>query len=179
MGSQFCALCQGRNPPARARLVIVLKHRWDLDDEERAPASCRVSRETSHWEYLLVRWVIAHQGDRYYVVRLNDVKKGCVLVQILTTKLMALGLRFIIRVWACFRSFLPRHPKPILAVDLEQLTRELASLTRCSCACGCSYSFSLHEGTNKVELPDGTCVCTTCSLVCLGNDVDVLPLDPW
>src|SRR5713226_4622904 len=124
-------------------------------------------------------WVIAPQGDRSHVVRLNYAKKGCVLVQILTTKLMALGLRFIRLVRACFLSFLPRRPKPVLSVDLERLTEELARLTRCSCACGCSYSFSFHEGANKAELSDGTFVCTTCYIVCLGNDVDVLPLDQW
>lgn len=124
-------------------------------------------------------WVVAPQGDRYRVVRLNYGKKGCVLVQILITKLMSLGLRFSRCVRTCFRSFLLMPPKTILAVDLERLTKELARLTRCSCACGCSYSFSEHEGANKVELPDGTFVCTTCYIVCLGNDVDVLPLDQW
>jgi hypothetical protein len=99
-------------------------------------------------------------------------------MQALTKRLKTLALRFIVHVRASLWSPLPMHPKPVLTVDLERLTEELARLTRCSCACGCSYSFSLHEGTNKVELSDGTCVCTTCYIVCLGNDVDVLPLDP-
>jgi hypothetical protein len=142
------------------------------------PAEYR-GRQTTGNTCLYGDWVIAPQGDRYHVVRLNYGKKGCVLVQILTTKLMVLGLRFIIRVRACFRSFLPTHPKPVLTADLERLTEELARLTRCSCACGCSYSFSLHEGANKVELPNGTFVCTTCYIVCLGNEADVLPLDQW
>ncbi len=95
-------------------------------------------------------------------------------MQALIKRLKALVSRFIMRI-----RFLSMRPKPILAVDLERLTGELARLTRCSCACGCSYSFSLHEGANKVELPDGSHVCTTCYIVCLWNDVDVLPLDPW
>ena len=100
-------------------------------------------------------------------------------MQALTKRLKTLVLGFIRHARRSLWSFLPTHPKPVLTVDLERLTEELARLTRCSCACGCSYSFSLHEGANKVELPDGTCVCTTCYIVCLGNDVDVLPLDPW
>ncbi len=100
-------------------------------------------------------------------------------MQALTKRLKTLALRFLVHARTSLLSFLPTHPKPVLIVDLERLTEELARLTRCSCACGCSYSFSLHEGANKVELPDGTYICTTCSLVCLGNDVDVLPLDPW
>ncbi len=100
-------------------------------------------------------------------------------MQALTTRLITLALRFIVHARVSPRSFLPMRPKPVLPVDLERLTEELARLTRCFCACGCSYSFSFHEGANKIELPDGTCVCTTCSIVCLGSDVDVLPPDPW
>jgi hypothetical protein len=100
-------------------------------------------------------------------------------MQALTKRLKALVSRFIMRIRASFRSLLRVPRKPALSVDLERLTRELASLTRYSCACGCSYSFSIHEGANEIELPDGSHVCTTCSIVCLGNEVDVLPLDPW
>ncbi len=100
-------------------------------------------------------------------------------MQALTKRLKTLAHGFIMRARVSLWSFLPMRLKPVLTVDLERLTEELARLTRCSCACGCNYSFSLHEGANKVELPYGTCVCTTCYIVCLGNDVDVLPLDPW
>lgn len=56
---------------------------------------------------------------------------------------------------------------------------ELSQLSRCACPCGCAFYFSLHDGGReyKVQLPDGSWVCKTCYIVCLYNDLDVLPID--
>lgn len=78
------------------------------------------------------------------------------------------------RVEVFFRSFQHVYHKPFLSVDL-------ARLICCSCACRCGYSFTLHEGGHEyeVELPDGSRICKTCYIVCLWNELDVQPLDPW
>ena len=93
-------------------------------------------------------------------------------MQVLPKRLKTFANWFFMRLRTFFQSFLRRHRKQIPYIDP-------AKLPRCTCSCGCDYCFAMHEGGYEVELADGTRVCKTCYIVCLGNELDFQPLEPW
>lgn len=92
-------------------------------------------------------------------------------MQVLPKKLKTFAPRFFARVRGIFRISPRVHRKQLPIIDP-------ATLPRCACSCGCDYCFAMHDYGYDVELPDGTRVCLTCYIVCLWNDLDVLPLTP-
>lgn len=93
-------------------------------------------------------------------------------MQVLPKGLKTFATWFLMRVRMFFRFVARMRRKQVPSIDP-------AKLPRCACTCGCDYCFAIHGGGYEIELPDGTRVCKTCYIVCLGNELDFQPLEPW